>query len=123
MTPADVTPPDLVDVTPYDIRGDTVVDPGDVRGSLMLVFSEPVDVVQLTLFGDPIDELWLMPSSGDGGVLDWVATADGNTVTLNGAPDDPILTQTRYDVVGCVVDRAGNVASVAFWFETYIEPL
>jgi hypothetical protein len=80
-------------------------------------------VVHLTLFGEAIDEIWLLPAPSGGGVLDWVATADGNTVTLNANPDDPMLTQTRYDVVGCVVDRAGNVASVGFWFQTYIEPL
>lgn len=119
VTPVDVTPADLVDVAPYDVRDRTAVDPFDVQDGLMLVFSEPVDVIQLTLLSEAIQEIWL-PYTG--GALDWVATADGNTITLNANPADPIFPGTRYDVVGCVVDRAGHVTSVAFWFETYIEP-
>ena len=105
----DVTSPELVSVDPR-VVGKTDVDPAEFADGLGLQFSEPVSFENLTI-------------STGGSALIWVATTDGTTLTLNANPDDPVVTETRYEVVGSVVDRAGNVTEVAFWFRTSTEPL
>ena len=86
------------------------VDPSDLNDGLVIEFNKRIDGHALTI-------------STDGAPLDWVAEADGKTVTLYPNPDDPLLLNTRYEVAGTVYGNKGNETDVAFWFRTYIEPL
>jgi len=109
VLPGDITPPELVSVTPAVLEVSDV-DPSDLNDGLVIEFDKRIDDHALTI-------------STDGAPLDWVAEADGKTVTLYPNPDDPILLNTRYEVAGTVYGNKGNETDVAFCFRTYIEPL
>ncbi|MBT3270367.1 hypothetical protein HN371_24705 [Candidatus Poribacteria bacterium] len=104
VIPPDVIPPELVSVDP-NVVGRQDIDPALLRDGLVLEFTESADSGNLTI-------------SAGGSALNWVATIDGNSVTLQFNPDDPVVFGTRYEVAGSVVDGAGNVIEVGFWFET-----
>ncbi|MBT3270149.1 hypothetical protein HN371_23590 [Candidatus Poribacteria bacterium] len=102
-------PPSLESVRP-DVNARDDVDPAELSDGLALEFYGPVDVHVLTI-------------STAGVSLDWIATADGNTVTLHPNPRAPILMETRYEVRGTVSDLTGAEAAISIGFTTTAEPL
>ncbi len=104
LTAPDTTAPMLSSSTPAD--GATNVDPDDINNSgIMLKFDEIISNAELML-------------SRDGDDLGWISSVEGDTVTLNPAPANPLVNETAYMVSGSVEDASGNMADVSISFTT-----
>ena len=104
LTAPDNTPPMLSSSTPAD--GATDVDPDDINTSgIMLKFNETISSAELMV-------------SRDGDDLGWISSVEGDTVTLNATPANPLVNETAYMVSGSVEDASGNMADVSISFTT-----
>lgn len=104
LTEPDTTPPSLSSSSPKD--GATGVDPDDInQNGIMLTFNETISKSDLMV-------------SKDGDNLGWISSAEGDTVTLNATPANPLVNETTYEVSGSVEDASGNSGDVSISFTT-----